>query len=464
MVAFPVVQRFVELFGGLGDRARDAARGLVPGDGECRAFAAHPRLDQGVREVGKGPGSTGRVAQHELSESGFEPQAGATGGLLDRVAKRFATHGGDEVHAVGHARSELVERGAPVEEVGSHHEDDGDAGDGCLGDRCRRGVRVHAARMEDLLELVDHQHGATRDALEGVANARLEVAGRQQDHDAVPAPTQDRDDAGEHERGLPAPGRPRHREERGPRQPGERGPDVGVAPEEVLLVLGGERPEPGIRTVRARGRHGHRLPQRRIVPEHRQLERLQLLAGLNGELLVEPLPRGAHRRERITLTVASVERRCEHRPAAFAQRSRVHHLLGDRHGFRVPSGSQPGVETHLLDVHAGLLEARRLRGRRQPAGELRERDAVPQPQRTVGRVDAANGVAGGEVLAGRSGELLEPSRVDRLHVDMQPVSLVDGLDGGPPECLPHEADRGLHLLLPGVRPAVAPDRRRDLVS
>ena len=149
----------VELFGGLGDGAADAARGPVAGDREGAALAALPGLAQGVREQRKRTRFTFHVPHQQVDQTGFEAQPRLTGGSLDRGPQVVLSHALEQEQAPLDDPCHPGVRGQLAQPVGPqrHHQ--------------RRPFRVLGQRREEpgalvgvraqghgLLALVDHQH------------------------------------------------------------------------------------------------------------------------------------------------------------------------------------------------------------------------------------------------------------------------------------------------------------------
>ena len=79
-VAFGGVDLLVEGLGGLGDRALDAAGGLVAGHGQGVGLAAAPGLGQRVGQQRQRAGFVLDLAHQEIDQPGFEDQALLPGG------------------------------------------------------------------------------------------------------------------------------------------------------------------------------------------------------------------------------------------------------------------------------------------------------------------------------------------------------------------------------------------------
>ena len=127
-----------------------------------------------------------------------------------------------------------------------------------------------------------------------------------------------------------------------------------------------------------------RLRRRRdggILVEHRPLERLQLLPGLDAELVHERLARGAVRRERVGLAAGAIER--EHLLGAEALAVRVlrHERVELRHELRVLPEREVGIDPLFECAESLLFEpAGRRRGERL-AVEVGKRRTTPERER-----------------------------------------------------------------------------------
>ena len=288
------IQRQVEAVGGLRDRARDAAGRLVAGDRERGALAADPGLDERVREVGERTGLARGIPQDHLDEAGLEPQAGSPRRLLDgaRAARRDigptrwtpSATSGARLGCAAHSPRKS-ERTATITRCPR-----------CDGrPRSRRDSATSTSAttgVEHLLELVDdHDVGvaptgqASRSRTSRSLPSARTTTGHRARRSAGTSPAQ-------HQRRLPAARRPGDGEEPRAGEPGERGRDVGVAPEELVLVLDAERLQPPIRAVRAREqrlrwRVEARHPGGRIADS----SAVELGAGLDAEFVGESFAR-----------------------------------------------------------------------------------------------------------------------------------------------------------------------------
>ena len=92
----------VELLGGLGDGAVDAAGGAVAVDGEGVPLATLPRLEQCVREQGQGAGVVAHLVHEEVDQPVLDDQARLLGGAFDRLPQAVLVEGADEVQAALH--------------------------------------------------------------------------------------------------------------------------------------------------------------------------------------------------------------------------------------------------------------------------------------------------------------------------------------------------------------------------
>ena len=174
--------------------------------------------------------------------------------------------------------------------------------------------------MEHLLELVDdHDVGASRTP-HRVADPDVEVVLGGEDGDPVAAPAERGDQAGAHQGRLPAARRTGHGEEARAGDPSERCADVGIPPEELVLVLDAERLQPPIRAGHAGDGRRHAEVERVVVAQHGDLQLGELRAGFHAEFVGEPLTGLADRGERVGLPAAPVERGGEQHPASLPKR------------------------------------------------------------------------------------------------------------------------------------------------
>ncbi len=246
------------------------------------------------------------IAEDDLHQPGLESQAGAPGGLLDGFAQRGGHHRADEMYALGDEGREVGVTGAVVEEVGAHDEYDGRTRHRSLGDRAGGRVDVGLTGMEHLLELVhDHHVGSPRP--HGLADPRVEVVLRREDHDAIATTAQGGNHAGAHERGLAAARGAGDGEEARSAESGQRGLDIGTTSEEVLLLLHAERLQPAIGASCARTHGSVAQVEGVVVAEDAQLELRQLGARLRAELVGESLAGRANGRERVGLAATAVQ-------------------------------------------------------------------------------------------------------------------------------------------------------------
>ena len=90
---------FVDGLGGLGDGAADSAGLAVAGDGEGVASRPSQVARSAWESSGRAPGSPSTSRTSRSTRPGFEPQAGAAGGSLDRVAQVSGGHRVEQVQA-----------------------------------------------------------------------------------------------------------------------------------------------------------------------------------------------------------------------------------------------------------------------------------------------------------------------------------------------------------------------------
>ena len=158
--------------------------------------------------------------------------------------------------------------------------------------------------------------------------------------------------------------------------------------------------------------------ERRFLLEDRLLERAQLFARLEPELVHQHASRVLVRLECVCLPPGAVERQHQLRSKAFPQRMLLDELL--QLAGQVASGAQleVGVDALLERRESRLLQAADLIAGERLEGEVLERRSSPERQR------------GAELLgplarlgpAGLRGEPLEARQVESLRVDTQHIS------------------------------------------
>ena len=186
----------------------------------------------------------------------------------------------------------------------------------------------------------------------------------------------------------------------------------------------------GSALARRRGRPGamDRCVEGRGLGQDLGLQGTQHGAGVDAELLGEPLAGPPQRRQRVALAVRAVERERQQPPPLLAQR-----LLGEQ-GLRLRHhhGGLAAVEPARAQLLAGhrpeLVEASRLRVGPLRAGEVGQRRPPPQRERLAQRAHPGRGVLG---VGGVLDETLEAPRVHPVvrpvvHPVLRPVVPGDG--------------------------------------
>ena len=191
------------------------------------------------------------------------------------------------------------------------------------------------------------------------------------------------------------------------------------------------RPGVGAGDVGRRARR--RSIQRGIAAQHGELEGREARAGLDAELVREPLPRGAEHGERFRLPVGAVVRERDDRPPVLAQRLFAQQALGVRDQRAVLARREPRVEQLLLRARADLVQPQRLHDAGLPVRDVLQRRAAPHREAARVDVDRAIVLPAQRVAARRRHETLEADGVDRVGVDGEPVVPSDRLDAVPAE-------------------------------
>ncbi|WST43820.1 hypothetical protein OG592_06075 [Streptomyces avidinii] len=277
-------QRQVCGLGGLRERVLDAARGLVPVQGQPTAAAAAPGLDHRMGDQRQRPRLTGRVRDHRGQQRAGHRAPGEHGRPRDDLAQLLTAHRTDRDLRVAHRLDQVGVLDAVAVEIGAHTEHDpGPAGRRRAGRDQQGDERVALvpvpAEGEDLLELVDHdQRVDVRRAVDrGLPDPQVQrrriapqlgqqragwfsrqggqadrallhgVGTRREEHHRPPRRPRAGDEPRPQQRGLPRSGGPEDRQEPAlthlcqhlARQP--------LAPEEAVGVLRLERRQPRVR-------------------------------------------------------------------------------------------------------------------------------------------------------------------------------------------------------------------------
>ncbi len=245
------VHRLVEPVGRLRDRARDAAGCLVAGDRERGALAAEPRLDERVRQVGERPGSP--AASRRMSSA--SPAS----------SRRPARRAGCSMASRSAAGAIGPTRCTPSATSGARS--------GCPAQSSRKSERTTRTTVVPFAAASAIARAAASTSASPAWNtssnwSTTTTSARRELHTASrirtsrscsgvriatrsPRRRQRGDHARAHERRLPAARRTGHGEETRAGDSSERCVDVGIPPEELVLVLDAERLQPSIRAGRA---------------------------------------------------------------------------------------------------------------------------------------------------------------------------------------------------------------------
>ena len=139
--------------------------------------------------------------------------------------------------------------------------------------------------------------------------------------------------------------------------------------------------------------------ERRVLRQDPGLQRAQLGARLDADVLDQPLAGGAVGGERLGLAPVAVERRHQLRPQPLAQRVLADEALEVADQPPVAAERELGLDAQLERRGAQLLEPhdRGLRERR--VGDVHQRGAAPLAERARERVHGALGIARQHALA-----------------------------------------------------------------
>ena len=120
--------------------------------------------------------------------------------------------------------------------------------------------------------------------------------------------------------------------------------------------------------------------ERRVLTKDRVLQRTELFARLEAELLRQHVARGPVRRQRLRLAPRAVERPHQLRAEPLAQRVLLDERLELADEIGVPAHFQLGVDAVLECREPGLLQPAGLVARERLEGEIVQRGAAPQGQ------------------------------------------------------------------------------------
>ena len=254
--------------GGLGETAHRSAHtagALVRGPAHHPAVALAPLLEQGGRQQRKTSGLVPHIGDEGVGQRRLDPQPDPPGRLDDRPAQLVASHRANQHLVRSHQPCEpVVRRAAPVE-VGAHGDHHLHVSVAVL---CQRHDRVEevcplllvAAEREHLLELIDDEQRALA-ALRKHPLKRGQRMRARAHQPPVPAigagehaARERRQQACSDRRGLPAPRRSDHREERRAHEPRDELGHQPLPTEEVLRVSGVEGGKPQERADRGQWR------------------------------------------------------------------------------------------------------------------------------------------------------------------------------------------------------------------
>ena len=361
----------------------DTAGGPVAVNGQGVALAVAPRLLQGVGQQRKCTGVVADLPDEQVDQARLEDQPGLLHGTGDCFAQGLLVESADQVQAAFDQAAEAGVLGDLRQAVAAQGQDHRPAA-GLLGNPLEEVTtlpRVLAER-EDLLRLVDGEHGA-RVGVVGQGGQRPDrPATRRDDHDPVLALAQGRQYAGAHDRGLAGAGRPHESDERAVGERAQTRLHVTVAAEEPLGVIDVVRLEPLPGALR---RPPPRLGDEEagVLRQDRLLEGHHLRRRIDAELLGQhcaELPQGA---QCFALGPRLVLREREELPAALAQRCGPHHRVSLRQHLSRASAAQQRVDLHLLRLETQVLEPSGLSPCGRPVGKVGKRGPLPQGQRLL---------------------------------------------------------------------------------
>ncbi len=347
----------VDLLGGPGDGAADAAAGLVAGDGQGPALALHPGLAQRVGQQRERARLVLDLAHQQVDQAGLEQQPGLLRRSLDAGTELVGSHRSEQEQPLLDEPGERRVDGGLADPVRTQRQDQ------------RSALRVISQGVEEpgslierlaqrdrLFALVDDQDGDSASRRERGEGVERVSARRHHEHPSA-VPFQGGGDTGPDQRRLAAARGADHDEDACPRQTSETLGDLVLSPEEAVAVSHAVGHETAVGAHRARlgkrGLHG----QGRVLPQDRLLERDQLRTGVESELVGEHRPDLAQRPERLRLLAGLILGQREQGPATLPQRSLADQLLRLPQHLTAAPGAQSGIDTELLGVAAQLVES-----------------------------------------------------------------------------------------------------------
>ena len=223
-----------------------------------------------------------------------------------------------------------------------------------------------------------------------------------------------------------------------------------------------------VRARRSRHRTGRdRSEQRRVLSEHLLLERAQLRAGFDAQLVVESRAGAPVGRQRVRLPTLPVERDDQQLPPALEEA-----VLGDQrlqlgHRERDLAGVEEVGRVVDLRGHPLLLQRGGVGGRVLGVHQVGVRLTAPQRERRLDLPGGAGRV--GPAGVARTVHLVhEPGGVQRVLVDVQPVAAAGEGQPGPVAVTAEQVAQPGHVALQrplgGRRGVVSPDRQDEPVD
>ena len=151
------------------------------------------------------------------------------------------------------------------------------------------------------------------------------------------------------------------------------------------------------------------------------LELVELGAGLEAELIREPLPGCSQSGQRVGLTAGSVERKHQLTQEPLPQRMLTGEALELRHEFRAFAGREPRVDLLFERCQALLLEPLCLGGRKRLVKHVRQRRPAPQGERVTEHTFRLLGFSRGRRVSCRAHEALEAIDIELARLESQEV-------------------------------------------
>ena len=219
---------------------------------------------------------------------------------------------------------------------------------------------------------------------------------------------------------LPQAGRALHVGEQERHRPVRPG-DHALSPHEQPRLFAGRHARRGRRLPARDGRPGRRPVQSRSMPQDVVLQLGELRAGIEAELVREPVAELLEGGQRVRLAPGPVQAHHQQGPQPFPQRIDGNQPLQLRHQLVVSPERNVGFQPRFHRRDPQRIEALRLVADQLDVGDVGQRRAAPQRQPLRQQLDGDRGPAVAHGGAPLSQQTLEAPGVEVLRRDHEPV-------------------------------------------